>query len=50
MILSEATPGAERGRPANGVILALVVALQDLELRRARGKVATPLRIVRPTR
>ncbi len=32
-------------RGTNTVILALVVALQDLELPRARGKVPTPLRI-----
>jgi hypothetical protein len=32
-------------RGANTVVLALVVALQDLELRRVRGTVPTPLRI-----
>ena len=41
---------APRSAPhgANTVILALVVALQDLELRRVRGTVPTPLRIQTP--
>jgi hypothetical protein len=37
-----ATPSPSRG--ANAVVLALVVALTDLELARARGKVPSPLR------
>jgi len=39
------TPGS---RPANPVILALVVALRDVEQRRGRGKVLTHLTSKRP--
>lgn len=35
-------------RPVNPVILALVVALRDVELRRGRGKVLTQAAIRRP--
>ena len=35
-------------RPVNLVILALVVALRDVEQRRGRGKVLTHLTIKRP--
>ena len=35
-------------RPVNLVILALVVALRDVELRRGRGKVLTHLTSKRP--
>ena len=41
-------PATTRPLSANTLILALVIALGDLELRRARGKVPTPLRIVPP--
>jgi hypothetical protein len=43
--LSSARPGP---RPANAVILALVVALRDVELRRGRGNVLTHVTIKRP--
>jgi len=36
-------------RPANSVVLALVVALLDLERRDTRGKVVTPMTRRRPT-
>ena len=36
-------------RPVNPVVLALVLALRDVELRRGRGKVLTHLTIKRPS-
>jgi hypothetical protein len=48
MSANPTSPGNEQQcplapRPANAVVLALVVAILDLERRRDRGKVVTPM-------
>jgi hypothetical protein len=43
-VRSNAPPGPGSPHPTNTVILALVVALRDLEVQRDKGKVPTSLR------